>query len=89
MKTICSKIRSSIRARRIKISAEEHYNTAVYSCARVSRTNNNLCFIIRRAGVFGGPLIEPIKRPEIVVVTENDNCIIIKDGSIYELHKRV
>lgn len=88
MKTLLSKIRSAIRARRIKINADDHYNTAVYSCARVSKANNNLCFVIRRAGIFGGPLIETIRRPEIVVLTESDNCLIIKDGKIYELVKR-
>ena len=40
-----------------------------------------------RVGIFGGPVVEQITRPECVSLSETDRCVIVKDGYVYELTK--
>lgn len=77
------------RARRTKKEAELYYEGAVHNCARVSAVNKTLAFAVHRVGVFGGPVIERIERPNIVELSETDRCVIVKDGLAYELKREI
>lgn len=70
---------------RISRIARDSFNRAAYSCANVSRVNRSLAFVIDRITAFDFPEIQQIKRPDNVVITEKSNCVVVKDGSIYEL----
>lgn len=39
--------------------------------------------------MFGYPRLEQIDRPSNVRLSELDDCVIVKDGYVYELTKRV
>lgn len=75
------------RARRIAQCARDYYDSVVYHCCGVSRANNDLAFLVYRVGIFGGPVIEQIDRPDDVVIGEFDNMVVVKDGFSYELKK--
>ena len=85
MKRVIRMIGKNARAKRVADLAKNKFDTAVFSCANVSRINNSLAFIIRRSGAFGVPVIEPIQRPDVVVMTETTNAVVVKDGKIFEL----
>ncbi len=74
-----------IRAKRIADKARIYFDAAVDDCASISRTNHSLSFMVERIGPFGSPLVSVIERPDIVCISEIDDCIIIKDGTFYEL----
>ena len=57
----------------------------VHNCCRVSAANKELAFVVHRVGVFGGPVIEQIARPENVQISETDDCVVVKDGRVYQL----
>ena len=73
------------RAKRIADKARIYFDSAVYNCASISRMNHSLCFMVERIGPFGSPAITLIERPDVVCITEYDNCIILKDGIVCEL----
>ena len=75
------------RAKRISQFAREQFDNVVHYCCGVSASNNELSYEICRVGAFGGPVIVPIRRPDIVVKSENVDSIIIKDGFAFELNK--
>ena len=50
--------------------------------------NHELCFVVEPVGVFGGPVVRQISRPDIVLLHEGGKGIIIKDGLIYEMTVR-
>lgn len=85
MKRVVKLIRKASRAKRIPDMAKAKFDTIVYSCANVSKVNNSLSYIIRRSGAFGVPVIEPIQRPDVVILSESADCVVVKDGKIYEL----
>lgn len=68
------------RAQRIAQCAREYYNSAVYYCCGVSHVNNDLAFLIERIGIFGGPVITQITRPDQVTIGEFENVVVVKDG---------
>lgn len=74
-----------IRAKRISDFAKSEYDAAIFSCANVSRINNSLSFVICKIGAFGFPSVEPIQRPAVLSIAENNHCVVIKDGNIFEL----
>lgn len=74
-----------IRAKRIADKARIYYDSAVYNCASVSKTNHSLSFMVERIGPFGSPAISLIDRPYEVCISEYDNHVIVKDGIVYEL----
>lgn len=59
---------------------------AVHNCCRVSANNHSLAFAIHRS-VKGYPRIEQIKRPDEVALCESDDCVVVKDGYMFELKK--
>ena len=71
----------------IKANAGRYYDAMVHNCCRVSAANNSLSFAVHHRGIFGGPVIEQITRPEIVQLSETDDCVIVKDGQVYQLKK--
>lgn len=75
------------RARRIAQCAREYYNAVVFYCCGVSKANNDLAFIVERVGVFCGPVITQITRPNEVAIGEYENIVVVKDGFSYELKK--
>ena len=85
MKQAIKTISTLIRARRVTDIGKAKYDCAVVGCADVSRINNSLAFKVRRDGPFGNPVIEQIPRPDRVVLGETSDCVVIKDGRIYEL----
>lgn len=76
-----------MRAARIKSEVNAYYYGTVHNCARVSAVNKTLSFAVHRVGIFGGPEVEQITRPEIVQLSETDRCVIVKDGYVYELRR--
>ena len=68
-----------MRAIRIKSEVNAYYHGTVHNCARVSAVN--------KTGIFGGPVVEQITRPDIVQLSEVDKCVIVKDGMVYELKR--
>lgn len=73
------------RAWRISKEVESYFAGTVHNCARVSAVNNALSFVVFRVGVFGGPVVQLIDRPARVALAEDDRCVIVKDGKVYEL----
>lgn len=76
-----------MRAIRVKGEVNAYYHGIVHNCARVSAVNKSLAFAVHRVGVFGGPVVEQITRPECVSLSETDKCVIVKDGYVYELRR--
>lgn len=76
-----------MRAVRIKSEVNAYYYGTVHNCARVSAVNKTLSFAVHRVGIFGGPVVEQITRPDIIQLSETDKCVIVKDGYIFELRK--
>ena len=76
-----------MRAIRVKSEVNAYYHGTVHNCARVSAVNKSLSFAVHRVGIFGGPVVEQIARPDIVQLSEVDKCVIVKDGYVYELRK--
>ena len=70
----------------IRREAEASFAGAVHNCCRVSANNHSLAFAIHRS-VKGYPRIEQIKRPEVVALCESDDCVVVKDGYMFELKK--
>lgn len=77
------------RAKRIKDEARLFFEGTVHNCARVSAVNKDLAFAVHKVGIFGGPVIEKIDRPDIVELSETDSCVVVKDGLVYELKSEV
>ena len=75
------------RAKSLYEAASRDFNLAVYSCVNISRVNNRLCFAVKHEGLFGGPSIMAIDRPDMVCLSDRFNGVIVKDGRIYELVK--
>lgn len=89
--TLTNKVKALWRLRRIKSDMPAIFNNAVYHCAKVSALNHTLSFIVHKVGVFGGPMVEQIPRPETIQISESDidQYIIIRDGFIYKLTKEI
>lgn len=74
--------REGIRRREI----EACFDGAVHNCCKVSSNNHQLAFVIHRS-VKGYPRVESLRRPDIVQLSERDDCVIVKDGYVYELRR--
>lgn len=64
------------------------FDGTVHNCCKVSDNNHQLSFVVHRS-VKGYPRVESLRRPDIVQLSETDDCVIVKDGYVYELTKRV
>ena len=76
------------RAVNIRANAGRYFDGVVHNCCKVSANNHNLSYVVYKS-VQGYPRVESIDRPEVVELSELDNCVIVKDGYVYELTKRV
>ena len=81
------KLRAIWRLRLIKADAQRYYEATAYHLAKASRINHDLSYEVHKVGIFGGPRIEPIRRPEDVRLYEKGDYVVIKDGCIYRLTK--
>lgn len=88
MKWLIRALKARRRAGRVAGKNRDAFGAAVYGCQMVSHYNNGLSFAVERTGAFGFPKIVVAPRPEDVTISETDNCVIVKDGYIYELTKR-
>jgi hypothetical protein len=77
------------RAKAIKQNAKLYFNSQVHHCCRVSANNHEIAYLVHRVGIFGGPKVELIDRPNEVCIYDTDNFVVIRDGHVYELTKRV
>lgn len=83
--------RKIVEAKRLlylKREASDKFAGVVHNCCNVSSNNHDIAFAVRRS-VLGYPMLEQIERPQEVQISEHDDCVIIKDGYVYELTKRV
>lgn len=72
----------------LKREAAAKFAGVVHNCCNVSANNHSISFAVRRS-VFGFPMLEKIDRPQAVQLSEHDDCVIVKDGYVYELTRRV
>ena len=87
MKRVYRLIRKLLRAQRIAAISQEAFSRAIRSCANVSDCNRALSYVIHRRGAFGSPEIEQIDRPDVVVMSEDCDYVVVKDGAIFEMSK--
>lgn len=80
-------IKAKIRASSIKEIALNSYEDILSSCMKVTAVNHSLCFILRKRGIFGGPVIEVVEYPKEVVLSEFDTFVVIRRGIVYKLEK--
>lgn len=80
------KIIEKWRTDNAKADAERLFNATVYHCARVSRANPSIAFEIK-AGELGegNPMI--IDRPDCVVLREDEDKVIVRDGIVWSITK--
>ena len=83
-----SKLIAAKRLCYLKREAAYKFTGVVHNCCNVSANNHDLAFVIRRS-VLGYPMVEQIKRPNDVMLHEGGDYVIVKDGYVYELTRRV
>lgn len=83
-----SSLRALLRLWHIKDEAPRLFDGAVHHCARLSALNRSLAFIVIRVKPFGGPKVERIDRPRVISLSEADECIVVRDGHVFELTER-
>ena len=83
-----SSLRALLRLRHIKDVAPRLFDGAVHHCARLSALNRSLAFVVIRVKPFGGPKVERIDRPRVISLSETDECIVVRDGHVFELTER-
>lgn len=76
------------RARSIKNEADIYFRSQVHHCCGVSSNNHELAFIVERVGIFRGPKVQQISKPQTVSLSEMNNYVVVKDGHVYELTRR-
>ena len=76
------------RAKSIRREAEFSFNAQVHHCCRVSANNHGIAFIIERVGIFRGPKIHQIDKPKVVVLSEAQDYVVVKEGYAYELSRK-
>lgn len=76
------------RAKMRKREIEYCFAGIVHNCCKVSANNHELAYVVHRS-VQGYPRVESITRPDVVQISETDDCVIVKDGYVYELTKKV
>ena len=71
----------------IRITTRNYFDGMVHHFCKVTAATPTLAFVIRRKGIFRGPVADQIEKPQNVTLSETDDCVIIKDGYAYELKK--
>ena len=72
----------------LRRESSDAYAGALHNCCKVSANNHRLAFAVHRS-VLGYPMVEQIDRPKNVTLSEQDDCVIVKDGFVYELKRRI
>lgn len=67
-----------------KADAERLFNATVYHCARVSRANPSIAFEIKY-GELGEDNPKIIDRPNCVVLQEDEEKVIVRDGIVWSI----
>ena len=78
---------SKWRTKKITADAKSCYEGMIYHCRKLSAYDHSYAFRIRRE-TLGWPIIEQIQRPDNVVLNENEDFVIIKDGYVYSIDKK-
>ena len=82
-------MRDYLRQKRDELRRREiaaMFDGGVHNCCGVAANNHQLAFVFHRS-VKGYPRVESLRRPDIVQLSETDDCVIVKDGYVYELRK--
>ena len=82
------KVRNRKKLEYLKAEVRRKFDGVVHNCCKVSANNHKIAFVIYRS-VLGYPMLEQIDWRDNVVLSDKDNCVIVKDGYVYELTKRV
>ena len=77
------------RLNTIRIATRNYYDSIVRHCCGVTKVSDDIAFIVHRSGVFGGPVVERIRKPETVILSDRDDYVIVMDGYVYELKKEM
>ena len=72
------------RSDNAKADAERLFNATVYHCARVSRANPSIAFEIKY-GELGTDNPKIIDRPDVVVLQEDEEKVIVRDGIVWSI----
>jgi len=72
------------RSDNAKADAERFFNATVYHCARVSRANPTIAFEIKN-GELGDGNPKIIDRPDVVVLSEDEDKVIVRDGMVWSI----
>ena len=83
------RIALAYRAGRIRAESARYFAGVVHNCARVSANNKSIAFVVHHAGIFGGPRAQQIDKPREVALSEFDNCVVVREGYVYELTKQI
>ena len=75
------------RLNSIRIKTHDNFVDTVKACRKLSDVDDPFIYIIRREGVFGGPVVSKELKPDVVTLSERDKCVVVKDGYAYELIK--
>lgn len=75
------------RLNTVLINTRNYYDAIVRHCCGVTKVNKDIAFAIYRVGVFKGPVVEQIRKPDNIELSEKNDCVIVKDGYVYELKK--
>lgn len=85
------KITDAFKRRReeyLRADVTRKFNGVLHKCCGISENNHKIAYVVHRS-VLGFPRIEQIERPQEVQLSETDDCVIVKDGVVYELTRRV
>ena len=85
---VFKKSRERRRIDYLRADCKRVFNGVVHNCCKVTANNHKVAFAIRRS-VFGFPMVEQIDRPNDVMLHEKGDWVVVKDGYVYELTKRV
>lgn len=72
------------RSDNAKADAERLFNATVYHCARVSRANPSIAFEIKYSEL-GTDNPKIIDRPDVVVLQEDEEKVIVRDGIVWSM----
>lgn len=83
------KRREARRIEFLRAEAKRKFYGELHSCCKITANNHGITFVVHRS-VFGFPRVELVpKRLNDVTLHESDDCVIVQDGYVYELTKRV
>lgn len=85
---VFKKSRERRRIDDLRDECKKVFNGMVHKCCGITRNNPQITYVIHRS-VLGYPRVELEERLNDVTLHESDDCVIVQDGYVYELTKRV